>query len=235
MRNLILYIIIFFASWQSFGQDLANYEFDYSTLYHIKNEQSEIVTKRYIIGNSKDDTYFLYIHATAIDSTSSMNLYDTKNSRQYEFKINKKPINSIVSFSNLTTTYSIYKYDFARKIDKDRIFAIQYENIDNQEVITVKVFKNKRRKKLISKIQYFMNESDIVKNQFYINDIVFARAFPMREIKTKGVLNKQLTFDSKSDAVKQTRELIEIKPIDININLKTEPVFTRTSLIIQYR
>ena len=57
----------------------------------------------------------------------------------------------------------------------------------------------------------------------------------MREIKTKGVLAKQLTFDTKSEVIKQTRELVEIKPLDLNINLKTEPVITRTSLIIQYK
>lgn len=235
MKYFILNFILLFVFVQSFGQKLKDYKFDYYSLYDLKNEQSEVVLKRYIIGNSDNDSYFIYVDVTATDSLSTMNLYDTKNSRQYEFEIKKKPISSVVNFADLTTSYQIYKYDFSSKIDKERVFEIQRETIDNQEVITAKVFKNKRRKKLISNIQFFMNDVDFVKNQFYITDIVFAYAFPMREIKTKGVLAKQLTFDAKSEVIKQTRELVEIKPLDLNINLKTEPVITRTSLIIQYK
>ena len=80
-----------------------------------------------------------------------------------------------------------------------------------------------------------MNDYDIVQNQFYITDIVFAYAFPMREIKTNGVIEKQVAFDTKSGTIKQTRKLVEIKTLDLNINLKTEPVITHTSLIIQYK
>lgn len=235
MKYFILNFILLFVFVQSFGQNLKDYEFDYYSLYDLKNEQSEVVLKRYIIGNSDNDSYFIYIDVTATDSLNTMNLYDTKNSRQYEFEIKKKPISSVVNFADLTTTYQIYKYDFSSKIDKERVFDIQHETIDNQEEIIAKVFKNKRRKKLISKVQYFMNVSDIVKNQFYITDIVFAHAFPMLEIKTKGIIEKQIAFDTKSDAIKQTRELVEIKSLDLNINLKTEPVITRTSLIIQYK
>ena len=235
MKYFILNFILLFTFTQSFGQDLKQYKFNYYSLYNLKNEKSEVVLKRYIIGNSNDASYFMYINVTPTDSTNAVSLYDTKNSRQYEFKIERKPLSSIASFADLTTTYQIYKYDFSRKIDTERVFDIQNERIENKEIITSKVYKNKRRKKLISNVQYSMIESDIVKNQFYITDIVFAHAFPMREIKTNGVMEKQVSFDTKSGAVKATRELIEINPLELNINLKTEPVITRSSLIIQYK
>ena len=235
MKYFTLNFILLFVFTQSFGQDLKDYKFNYYSLYNLKNEQSEVVLKRYIIGNANDASYFIYIDVTPTDSTKTMSLYDTKNSRQYEFKIERKPISSIVSFADLTNDYQIYKYDFSRKIDKERVFDIQNERIDNKEIITSKVYKNKRRKKLISNVQYSMIESDIVKNQFYITDIVFAYAFPMREIKTNGVMEKQVSFDTKSGAIKATTELIEINPLELNINLKTEPIITRSSLLIQYK
>lgn len=234
MKYCILNFFVFFYSIYSFGQEVKDYAFDYYTLYNFKSENEEIILKRYVVGNSKDDSYFLYLDVTASDTINAMSLYDTSNNKRYEFNIVKKTIKGLFNFSDLTTSYTIYKYDFARKIDKSKHFEIEYDSINKEELITVKVFRGKRKKKLHTKVQYYMIKSNLVTNQFYITDIVFALKFPMREIATKGVLNRRVLFNKDSENVKETRELIEINPLELTLKLKTEPVITRTSLIIQY-
>lgn len=229
MVKLVKYLILLICV-NAFAQK--TYEFDYYTLYDTENSENT----QYIIGNSKDSSYFVYVFL--IDGViSSMNLYDTKSDSQYEFDIQKRSFDSVKSFSDFVNSYTIYKYIFSerKKFLKD-IFEIEYDPINDEEtVIVIKTFKNKRKKKLLFTNVYRVKNYPFVKNQFYIANIVFAFAFDLNKIKTNGVVIEQNVIFAKTPEKNFSKNLIDIGQLDFSIELQTEPVITRGQTIIQIR
>ncbi|MGE4346744.1 MAG: hypothetical protein AB7D46_04935 [Flavobacteriaceae bacterium] len=229
MKKLITYFFILFCV-NAFAQK--TYTFDYYTVYEIDNSNS----KQYIIGNSNDSSYFTYIFAYN-DVFSSMSLYDTKNDLQYDFDIKKRNINSVKSFTDIADSYMIYKYGFSEreKFFKD-IFEIEYDPLNDEEtIIVIKKYKNKRKKKLVYTNVFHVKDYSITKNQFYITNLIFGFSFDINKIKTTGVVIEQNVMFKKTPNENYTKTLTDIGQLDFSLNLETEPVITRTKTIIQIR
>jgi hypothetical protein len=226
MKYCILNFIVFFYSIASFGQEVEDYTFDYCAIYTLKNKSSEAVLKRYIIGNSKDGSYFAYILTTPTDTILDMALNDQRNVRHYQFNVQRKHIKEISSFAELTQDYKLFKASVSNKNDKNYVYDFQNLTANNEKVLEVKVFKNESRNKLVAKYHYYLEDNKLFTNQFQTSRLLLSREIPTSKTNNEGVLLKQVAFEVKSDTALETNELNEINPLDLNIKLKTAPSLT---------
>lgn len=234
MKSCLLYLTILFLSIHSFGQELESYKLDYSSLYTQKNGSGETILKRYIIGNSTDDSYFLYLILTPTDTIFDMALVDTKKNRHYQFNFKRIALNNVKSLEDLSKKYVLHKSDTSKIRDGIRSYDIKHETIEGKDVIVAKVFKNKKRNKLFAGYHYYIKQDSTNTSNFYVASSLISQFFPIREIKAKGILSRVDTFDEKSTILLRDN-LVESKPLELILNLKTEPVIMMSSLIIQHK
>ena len=222
MKSCLLYLTILFLSIYSFGQELESYKFDYSSLYTQKNGSGETILKRYIIGNTTDDSYFLYLILTPTDTIFDMALVDTKNNRHYQFNFKKIALNNVKSLEDLSKKYLLHKSDTSKIRDGIRSYDIKHETIDGKDVILARVFKNKKRKKLIAEYQYYITKDSTETNKFYAASTLLSQFFPVREIKAKGILIRVDTYDGKSETILFRDDLVESNQLQLILNLQTD-------------
>lgn len=222
MKSFFLSSIILFVSVCSFSQELENYKFDYSSLYTQKNGSGEMLVKRYIIGNSKDDSYFLYLLLTPTDTIFDMALVDAKNNRHYQFNFERISFIDVKNFGDLSKKYLLYKSDILKVRDGIRNFDIKQDDTEDKDVIVTKVFKNKKRNKLVAEYHYYIKQDSTENNKFYAAGILLSKLVPIREIKASGILSRVDTFDGKSRTVLFRDDLIESKPFELILNLQTD-------------
>lgn len=228
MIKVIKYLILFVCV-SSFAQK--NYVFDYYSLYQMKDNDQQ-----YVIGNSQDASYFLYIFGRN-DSVSLMSLYDTSNDVQYEFKVKKKEFDKITSVSDFIDSYTIYSFNFSESEKyREDIFDVNHEVLNEQEsIVTIKRYKNKRKKKLNYTVVYHLKDFPFAKNQFYTTDIRFGYKFDLNQIKTTGFISEQKVIYEKNPDKNFTKKLLDAGKLNFELELKTEPVITRTLTIIKYK
>lgn len=222
MKNYLLYLALLFISVNSFGQELEQYKFDYSLLYTKKNGSGEMIIKRYIVGNSTDDSYFLYLILTPTDTIFDMSLADIKNNRHYQFDFKRIALNSVKSFGDLSKKYLLYKSDISKVRDGIRNFDIKHENNDSEDVIVTKVYKNKKRNKLVAEYHYYIKQDSTETNKFYTASTLLSQFFPVREIKPKGILIRVDTYDGKSETILFRDDLVESNQLRLILNLQTD-------------
>lgn len=208
------------------------YTFDYYAIYDLGSYH-----KRYVLGNSQDASYFLHLYIND-NILNQMSLYDIKNDSQYQFNVKMINIDSVKSFSDLAESYTIYNFGFSEreKLLKDT-FEIEYDSLNSDEtIITIKGYKNKRKKKLVYTTVCRLKDYPYAKNQFYVTDIVFAFKLDLNKIKASGVLTEQYTvYEKTPNEIHNTKTLLDIGQLDFSMELETEPVITRTKTIIQFR
>jgi len=223
MKNYLLYLALLFVSLLSFGQELEEqYKFDYSSLYTQKNGSGELILKKYVIGNSNDDSYFIYLILTSTDTIFDMALIDTKNNRHYQFDFERIDLNSVKIFGDLTKKYVLHKSPNSQLRDGIRSYHIKHKTIEDTDVITAKIFKNKERKKIVAEYHYYVKIDSTATNKFYTASMLLSKLFPVRDINVKGILSRVDTFDGKSGTILFRDDLVESKKLQLILNLKTD-------------
>lgn len=215
-------LIFYFLSFILYAQDLKKYTFDYYSLYDLKTDTTSLYKYKYLIGNSKDSSYVLSFISNHTKQIIEISLYDFTNNKYYKFESKNRKLDSIKSFSDITKSYSVHKYNFSglKSIKKDYM-NIEYETINDETKIILKFYKDKKKKRLKYISYLHTKEFSFVKNQFYITDIVFAFKVDLDKIKTTGVLTRHSIVNEDSKTISY-RELIEVNTLDFSLELKTE-------------
>jgi hypothetical protein len=160
-----------------------------------------MIIKRYVIGNSNDDSYFIYLILTSTDTIFDMALIDTKNNRHYQFDFERIDLNSVKSFGDLSIKYVVYKSPNSQLHDGIRSYDIKHKTIEDTDVITAKIFKNKKRKKIVAEYHYYIKMDSTATNIFYTASALLSKLFLVRDINVKGILSRVDTFNGKSGTI----------------------------------
>ena len=106
------------------------------------------------------------------------------------------------------------------KKEKKNSYEVNYQTFEGNKVFSIKRFKNKRRKKLISESFYATYPSDITKNQHY-NFPVLAVPLWCEKFKLNNEEIISHSYFMEEGIKKHVRDLKEIKAIDITLNITT--------------
>lgn len=203
------------------GYSQKKYHFDYLTNYDYKEYATDsVVTQNEVTySNSKDNSYKLKL-VVKKDTIYSARIHDYSNQMIYVFKSEdyRNDLNDESLFKN---TPKFYNYDMERcKKEKKNSYEVNYQTFEGKKVFSIKRFKNKRRKKLISESFYYTYPSDISKIQHYnfppLGKTLWCEKFLLN--------NEEIISHSyfmEEDIKKHVRDLKEIKAIDITLNITT--------------
>lgn len=196
------------------------YHFDYLTNYNYKeNATDSIITyKEVTYSNSKDNSYKLKL-VVKKDTIYSARIHDYSNQMIYVFK--SEDCRNNLNDVSLFNTPKFYDYDLERcKKAKKNSYEVNYQTVEGKKVFSIKRFKNKRQKKLISESFYYTYPSDISKIQHY-NFPPLATPLWCEKFKLN---NKEIISHSyfiEKGTKKHVRDLKDIKAIDITLNITT--------------
>lgn len=218
--KIFIFFITLLISFIGNAQDVTNYKFDYYTFYAIKKDSNTTVIYRYIIGNSKDVSYSLYIDLTSDNFVRDMFLFDRGKRKQYQFVVENKRLESLKNFNDLTKSYHLLVNTFDRENVKKNYIGVDYKTLNDEEIVTINVYENRRKKKIKHQAIYYTQKYHFVKNQFYISDIVFANKIDLNSIKTEGVVTKTYHHNKNSKEKIMTHELLDISQLDFKLELK---------------
>lgn len=228
--GLLFSTFLLFTSF-ALAQETKTYDFDYYSVYDSNPGSVDVSDEMHILGNSNDSSYIVYF-STSQSKVKHMGLYDITNNIQYDFETNNTDIDSIKSFTDITSSYTIFKCSRDEiKNKKEDFIEITSENIGNETKTILKVYKNKRKKKVKCKIHLFTEEVSFTDKQLFFNEIVYTPLQLLNEIDLKGILTK-VYFEDQNTSLTLKRELKSIRPITFSLKLKTTPINKREYFII---
>lgn len=214
--SIFLLLLMFYQ----IGNSQKKYHFDYLTNYDYKeNATDSVITQKEVTySNSNNNSYNLKL-IIKNDTIYSARIHDYLNQMIYVFKSEdyRNNLNN-VSLFNAPKFYKV-NLEYCKKA-KQNPYEVNYQSVENKKVISIKRFKNKRRKKLISESFYYTYPSGISKIQHY-NFPTLAKPLWCEKFKLK---NEEIIFHSyfmEKGKKKHIRDLKEIKAIDITLNIST--------------
>lgn len=207
MKKSFVYIILIFCV-TVFAQDneQRSYKFDYCTI----SESSGNI--KYTIANTQNKDYFIYIDCYKNGIIAV--LYDTATNNQYVFnKIENQDINSI-SFNTVFNNPIKFNYHFNKNEYEDK-YITTVEDLDSLKKVNIKIFKNKRKKKLISERNLYIKPHKKIKNNIFVTNLIFAHKYNLNQIKAEGILVlDEVVYNKKTETYYKLKECI-----DVNFNL----------------
>ena len=222
MRKLVTYFFILFCV-NVFAQH--TYIFDYCMIYEYKdNENSPSLSKRFIYVNSQKTGYFLLLHFDLRKESSQVALFDVNNDTQYIYTTEQLiPIDS-VNIDELFAKPIKLHYSFSeyRKRAEDK-YDVSYIEENGVNKMILKAYQNPKKKKLVAVQHFILQSHPELKNQFYVNPaLVFAYKFDITQVKTEDLVAESYLINQESNTKEQIWKLIDIKPLDFQINIPAE-------------
>lgn len=194
-------------------------------IYEYKdNENSPSLSKRFIYVNSQKTGYFLLLHFDLRKESSQVALFDMNNDTQYIYTTEQLiPIDS-VNIDELFAKPIKLHYSFSeyRKRAEDK-YDVSYIEENGVNKISLKEYKNRKKKKLVSVCHFTMESHSVLKNQFYVNPIlVVAYKFDIAQVKTQDLVAESYFINPESNTKEQIWKLIDVKALDFQIDIPAE-------------
>lgn len=219
MKNLVTYLFILFCV-NLFAQH--TYVFDYYYVYDFKEtEESQVKAKRYILSNASDEEYFVYVDYNLDSKLAKTTLYDIKNKVQFYFPTTQPMDIDTVSIQTIFNNPIRKKFslsDFQKQ--KQRRYDIVYENENGERNIILKQYKDKKKKKLVGEVHFVMESYPEIRNQFYINPLVFSYNIDIYSMQTQGYITKEFYYiESKTNKKEHIWKLTDFNALKMYITV----------------
>lgn len=221
MNRCLIYIVLLFCV-NTFAQESEQriYKFDYCTT----SEKSGNI--QYTIANSQNKDYFVYISCFKNEITTI--LFDTKTNSQFVFnKIENQDINSI-SINSLFNKPIKFDYSFNKNKPEDK-YITTVEDLDSLKKVNIKIYKNKRKKKLVSERNLYIKSHGKIKNNLFVTHLIFAYKYDINQIKAEGILVlDEVTYDNKTEQHYKLKDCIDIN-LSLTINHDSTKIYSEIS------
>lgn len=225
MRIVLVYILFSTLGFSQSENQERTYYFDTYELLSVKDFSNNIYGKSHRFTNSKDSSYSLELRYEENNNNTAHIMINKNRTERIAFDLDfeyTKPddLNKLTN-SKLYTVVFYGKTSDKKKIVDD----ITYENdsLNNQTVVHIKQFKNKKKKKLIKEIYYSLS-----KNNSLLNDSTIKLSFTQDELLFLNKLNidKIVSVNSKNEITDETTFLAH-KNIDFTFTFKIDEVFPK--------
>ncbi|MFA7445840.1 MAG: hypothetical protein WCY89_07820 [Flavobacteriaceae bacterium] len=221
MRKLLITTLLIFGI-NAFAQK--SFVFDYCYVYDFKETEDSLVTiKRYILSNASDEEYFVCIDYNLDSKIAEATLYDIKNKAQFYFpNKNQMDLDSVsirTIFNNpIRKDFDLLKF---RK-QKQHKYDVVYQNENGNRNIILKRYKDKKKKKLVGEMHFAMESHPEIRNQFYINPLVFSYKFDTYSMQVQGYIVKDFYYiESKTNKKEHIWKLTDSHTLELFITIPT--------------
>lgn len=222
MRRWITYLFILFCV-NVFAQH--TYVFDYCMNYEFKqNEDSSPLLNKIIYVNSEKPGYFLILDYYIEKESTQMILYDLNIDTHFIYATEQPvPLDS-VSIGALLGNPIKLRFSFTEKRKKaEDKYEVSYIEESGVNKMILKAYQNPKKKKLVAVQHFILQSHPELKNQFYVNPaLVFAYKFDITQVKTEDLVAESYLINQESNTKEQIWKLIDIKPLDFQINIPAE-------------
>ena len=159
MKKYVLLLI--FTTFFSFSQEKEfNYHFDYFIKVSVKLYGNKIIHNGFLFKNSKDSTYSLEIKFTDKDTVAQIFDYKKIDITKFEVDFVFKDIDDLSKLKSPILYTKVYPDN--KKKYKNFHEEMEYENdtINNQILVHITQFKNKKNKKIINEHYYYFTKKE---------------------------------------------------------------------------
>jgi hypothetical protein len=231
MKITFFILFVFFYSFVFSQNEKMSYYFDTSSESNVKQYKINLFSKVIYFTNSKDSTYTMSIYENK-DSIYAR-LFDYKKSILVNFEL-QSSYNNTNDLNKLINS-RLYKYlTYTReRINKKNFEDFEYEmdTVNNQTLVHLTLFKNKKRKKIINEhYYYFTNKENII--SFSNNNLkeYLLRKYNLIEIKNQN-LEKTICVENGKKSTEN--EIVNIKKIDYSFSFIADQIFPKTNNFIK--
>src|SRR5690606_31760975 len=117
---------------------------------------------------------------------------------------------------------SRFSFSEKRKKAEDK-YEVSYIEESGVNKISLKEYKNRKKKKLVSVHHFTMESHPELNNQFYVNPaLAFAYKFDITQVKTEELVAEAYLTDQQSHTKEQIWKMIDIARLAFQINVPAE-------------
>ncbi len=219
--TLFLFCVTIFAQ----EKEQHVYKFDYCTISELVGNNNT-TTIKYILANTQNKDYFIHIDCYKNDIKAV--LYDTATNSQFVFnKIENQDINSI-SFNTVFNKPVKFNYTFNKNEYEDK-YITTVEDLDSLKKVNIKIYKNPRKKKLVSERNLCIKPHEKIKNNIFVTNLIFAHKYNLNQIKAEGILVlDEVINNNKTETYYKLKEYIDVN-FNLTINHDSNLIYSEIS------